>query len=242
MSTYQPKWLDWSPADQSQGVISTPPKKAQVGTDKTDKSPLSPLNPPFVSFVSSSPGRFRGGRKEPLALHEGAQITKNAPLSLTDKTDKRSERTLWEEPDKPDKSPPGTRAVLLAVPDGVPEAWVQGVGDLMVMPPHSAWSDENWKTLQEGALRFLREWAAQAHRLGWDALDLFGVHPTAPAARFNYMGLVPLLKGRPVVVITDDSAAIKAASIGTLTFRRRAAPPVERCLVWELAVSEMEVA
>ena len=117
MSVYQPKWLDWSPADQSQGVISTPPKKAQVGTDKTDKSPLSPLTPPFVSSVSSSPGRFRGGRKEPLALHEGAQITKNAPLSLTDKTDKRSERTLWEEPDKPDKSPPGTRIVLLAVPD-----------------------------------------------------------------------------------------------------------------------------
>ena len=136
MSVYQPKWLDWSTADQSQGVISTPPKKAQVGTDKTDKSLLSPLNPPFVSFVSSSPGRFRGGRKEPLALHEGAQITKNAPLSLTDKTDKRSERTLWEEPDKPDKSPLVRKVVLLVVPDGVPEEWVQGVGDLMVMPPH----------------------------------------------------------------------------------------------------------
>jgi len=159
VSVYQPKWLDWSTADQSGGVISTPPKKAQVGTDKTDKSPLRALTPPFVSFVSSSPGRFRGDRKGPLAFHEGAQITKNAPLSLTDKTDKRSERTLWEEPDIPDKSPLVRRVVLLAVPDGVPEEWVQGVGDLMVMPPHSAWSDDGWKTLQEDALRFLREWA-----------------------------------------------------------------------------------
>ncbi len=68
-----------------------------------------------------------------------------------------------------------TRAVLLAVPDGVPEAWVQGVGDLMVMPPHPAWTEDGWKTLQGDALRFIREWAGQAHRLGWEALDLFGV-------------------------------------------------------------------
>ncbi len=85
----------------------------------------------------------------------------------------------------------------------------------------------------EDALRFLNEWAGQAHRLDWDALDLFGAHSTAPAARFDCMGLVPLLNGRPVLALTDDSAAIKAASGGSLTFRRRAAPPVERCLVWE---------
>ncbi len=67
-----------------------------------------------------------------------------------------------------------TRAVLLAVPDGVPEEWVQGVADLMVMPPHPDWKDGDWQTLREDALRFLQEWAAQAHRLGWQALDLFG--------------------------------------------------------------------
>ncbi len=137
-----------------------------------------------------------------------------------------------------EKSPPEThgqilRAVLLAVPDGVPEEWVQGVGDLMVMPPHSAWSDEEWKTLQEDALRFLRELAGQAHRLGWDALDLFGTHRTAPTVRFDCMGLVPLLRGRAVLAITEDSAAIRTASGGSLTFRKRTSPPTERCLVWE---------
>ncbi len=68
------------------------------------------------------------------------------------------------------------RAVLLVVPDGVPEEWAQGVGDLMVMPAPPAWSDEGWKTLQEDALRFLKEWAGQAQRMGWEALDLFGAH------------------------------------------------------------------
>ncbi len=145
-------------------------------------------------------------------------------------------------PDLPDKSPLVRRVVLLAVPDGVPEEWVQGVADLMVMPPHPAWKDGDWHILQEDALRFLQKWPGQARRLGWEALDLFGVHPTAPTARFDCMGLVPLLKGRPMLALTDDSAAIKAASSGTLTFRRRAAPPVEWCLVWELAAPEMEIA
>ena len=125
------------------------------------------------------------------------------------------------------------RAALLAVPDGVPEEWVQGVGDLLVMPPHPDWKEGGWHTLQGDALRFIQDWAGQAHRLGWDALDLFGVHRTKPTARLDCMGLVPLLKGRPVLALTEDSAAIKAASGGSLTFCRRGTPPVERCLIWD---------
>ena len=127
-----------------------------------------------------------------------------------------------------------TRAVLVEVPDGVPEDWVQGVGDLMVMLPHPDWTEDGWKTLREDALRFIQEWAGQARRLGWEVADLFGVHPTKPRARFDCMGLVPLLKGRPVLAITDDSAAIRSVSGGTLTFRGGGAVAVARCLVWEL--------
>ncbi len=137
-----------------------------------------------------------------------------------------------------EKSPPEThgqilRAVLLVVPDGVPEEWVQGVCDLMVMPPHADWKEGDWRTLQEDARRFLKEWAGQAHGLGWDALDLFGAHPTKPTARLDCAGLVPLLRGRAVLALTEDSAAIKTASGRSLTFGRRIPPPTERCLVWE---------
>ncbi len=97
---------------------------------------------------------------------------------------------------------------------------------------HPAWHENDWHTLQDDARRFLQEWASQARRLGWEALDLFGVHPTAPTARFDCMGLVPLLRGRAVSALTKDSAAIKTASGRSLTFRRRAASA--RCLVWEL--------
>ncbi len=208
MSVYQPQWQGWTP---------NPPSPLP---DLPDKSPPKAPNTPFVGFVGLSPGHFQGGSTDHLKLGGKSQ---------------NPEKTLWEEPDIPDKSPPGTRIVLLAVPDGAPEGWVQGVGELMVMPPHPAWTEDGWKTLQGDALRFIREWANQAHRLGWDALDLFGVHRTKPTARLDCMALVPLLKGRPVLALTDDSAAVKTASGGTLTFRRRGTPPVALCLVWKLA-------
>ncbi len=112
--------------------------------------------------------------------------------------------------------------------------WVQGLADLLAMPSHPDWPEPGWKILQEDALVFLTNWAAQARRLDWDALDLFGVHADAPHARLDGMGLVPLLSGRPVVALTEDSAAISAASGGTLMFRRHRSSPPGRCLIWEL--------
>ncbi len=130
--------------------------------------------------------------------------------------------------------PPGGRAVLLQAPDGVPESWVQGVSDLLAMHAHPDWPEPAWRVLREDALTFLPVWAAQAHALGWDSPDLFGVHAEAPHARLDGMGLVPLLGGRPVIALTEDSAAIGAVTGGTLTFRRHKAPPLDRCLIWEL--------
>ncbi len=130
--------------------------------------------------------------------------------------------------------PPGGHAVLLQVPEGVPPDWVQGVADLLAMTPRPDWPETGWEVLREDALTFLKDWAAQAHALGWDALALFGVHAAAPHARLDGMGLVPLLSGRPVIALTEESAAIKANSGGTLTFRRRRAWPPGRCLIWEL--------
>jgi hypothetical protein len=34
--------------------------------------------------------------------------------------------------------------------------------------------------------------------MGWTTLDLFGVHPTRPAVRFDVMGLLLLLQGGEV--------------------------------------------
>jgi hypothetical protein len=66
---------------------------------------------------------------------------------------------------------------------------------------------------------FLRDWGETAHRLGWTTLDLFGVHPIAPACRFDVMGLIPLLAGHQVVALTDSTAIIRRA-FSTLTYRQ----------------------
>ena len=80
-------------------------------------------------------------------------------------------------------------------PGDVPDHWAQGICDLLVMLPHSDWTEDGWKTLQGDAVRFLRHWASQAHKLGWEALDLFGVQPhqadrnlVSPEAQPRYSG------------------------------------------------------
>jgi hypothetical protein len=68
---------------------------------------------------------------------------------------------------------------------------------------------------------FLQRWGAQAQALGWQADDLFRLHSTAPLARYDVMGLVWLLRGREVVAVTAQTATIRTASGGTLTYHRR---------------------
>jgi hypothetical protein len=67
---------------------------------------------------------------------------------------------------------------------------------------------------------FLTTWAAAADRLGWTTLDLFGVHPVAPASRFDVMGLIPMLRGDTVSALTEQFAAIQCVSGAGQSFRR----------------------
>lgn len=81
-------------------------------------------------------------------------------------------------------------------------------------------SDERWVELLSDAEAFLSTWGSSAERLGWTALDLFGVHPIAPAVRFDVMGLIPMLTGGEVIGLTDAVATIRRPSGAILTYRR----------------------
>ena len=123
--------------------------------------------------------------------------------------------------------------VLLAVPPGVPEQWVQGVADLLAMTRPAAWSEEQWAILREDAFAFLRDRGAEAARLGWHLLDIFGVDPRAPLARYDAMGLVVLLCARRVAALHHDRAVIENSGGTPTTFTRHPMPPA-RVAVWEL--------
>ena len=127
-----------------------------------------------------------------------------------------------------------TKIVLLHVPPGVPEAWVQGVADLLAMARPASCPEAKWQVLREDAYHFLRGHAARAHGLGWTALDLFGVHRERPWARLDVMGLVPLLDGARVTALSATEAVIEKPSGARLTFRRRGQVADEACLIWEL--------
>ena len=127
-----------------------------------------------------------------------------------------------------------TKIVLLAVPPGVAETWVQGVADLLAMSRPASCPAGRWQALREDSYTFLRDHAARAYGLGWTALDLFGVHPAKPWARLDTMGLVPLLNGARVTALSDTEAVTEKPSGARLTFRRRGQTPDEVCLVWNL--------
>jgi hypothetical protein len=87
---------------------------------------------------------------------------------------------------------------------------------------------DRWQAAVEDGRRFLARWGEQAEALGWTARDLFGLHqpPGAPhpsysrLARYDETGLIWLLQGRPVVALTEATAAIQS-STGAITIYRR---------------------
>ncbi len=127
-----------------------------------------------------------------------------------------------------------TKIVLLHCPPGVPVAWAQGVADLLAMAPPASYPPDAWTALREDAYHFLRHHAAQAHALGWTALDLFGVHAIKPFERLDCAGLILLLNGARVVALSDTEAPIEKSNGSRLTFRRRAVESDEVCPVWGL--------
>jgi hypothetical protein len=64
---------------------------------------------------------------------------------------------------------------------------------------------------------FLDQWGREAERLGWGAEELFGLHPDAPMARYDRMGLIWMLKGECVVALTAAGAKLSSE----LTFYRK---------------------
>jgi hypothetical protein len=88
---------------------------------------------------------------------------------------------------------------------------------------------------------FLSLWREQAEALGWSTADLFGLAPVPerrPAnyrrlSRYDLTGLLWLLKGRPVVALTETTAAIQTRSGAILTYRKHHKPalgPLGDCL------------
>jgi putative DNA primase/helicase len=110
----------------------------------------------------------------------------------------------------------GTAALGQDLATDIPASYAQQFRALQAACPADV-SSERWQLCLGDARRFFGKWGRKAHKLGWTAHDLLGLHPTAPLARHDEMGLLWTLRGQSVV----DLGARAAKLSGGLTMRRR---------------------
>jgi hypothetical protein len=127
------------------------------------------------------------------------------------------------------------RAAIIEYDGGAPRIWAEALARLDPARPPCDISPMRWLRFIDDCGRFLDEgWAARAEALGWGPLDLFGCNRDKPFARISQAGLIWLLEGRKLSVLTADTAAITTPSGGHLTFYRRRLE-TGGVLAWELA-------
>lgn len=153
--------------------------------------------------------------------------------------DERNER-YEETPRAAPQHPVNSFSSFISLPENIDSQcdpareWVAGYAVMRSMPPPDGFYAERWDRLVRAAGKFLAHWRADAARLGWSTLEIFGAHEQAPAARFDCMGLALLLDRGEVVSIDRDGADIMTVSGSRQRFRRRPLP-AGTVPLWELA-------
>jgi hypothetical protein len=89
----------------------------------------------------------------------------------------------------------------------VPAPYVQSFRALESACPDEVPKDR-WLRCLDDARPFFRRWGQQAQRLGWSPQDLMGLHPTAPLARHDQMGLLWSLRGQTVTDLGAKAAKL----------------------------------
>ena len=139
--------------------------------------------------------------------------------------------------DQSDKSPPPAmpvdRQASLRTPFGRLHRFCRTFSALEVRCPDLVPVDR-WPLAVEDGRRFLARWGEQAEALGWTARNLFGLHkpPEKPhpsysrLSRYDETGLIWLLQGRPVMALTEASAAIQGPTGAITIYRKHNKPPL----------------
>jgi hypothetical protein len=89
----------------------------------------------------------------------------------------------------------------------VPEVYARAFAAIQTNRPADV-PGERWEHFTNDAGLFLDRFGQEAERLGWRADELFGLHPTAPLARYDCMGLLWMLRGEHVTELTDKLARL----------------------------------
>jgi hypothetical protein len=104
---------------------------------------------------------------------------------------------------------------------GMPREWAEAFAPIAQSPAPGDFEPERWQDILDGMLCFCDEWAGRAAVIGWQPGEIFGLHPTAPAARVDRRGLGLLLgNGARVEAIDNEGADIRTAGGARQRFYR----------------------
>lgn len=125
------------------------------------------------------------------------------------------------------------RAGIVEYDTGAPREWAEGLARLEPDKPARC-PRKRWLMFLDDCDKFVDQWAKQAVVMGWRAHDLFGCDAPAPFARLDRTGLLWLVAGDDIVLLTADIAVIRRPSGARLTHWRLSSDGAGRVLVWQL--------
>lgn len=140
---------------------------------------------------------------------------------------------LHEEAGRSDVDAFEERAAIVEDGAGVPRIWAEALARLDLAARPQGEPDDRWRQLMDDAGRFLDRWGADAARLGWSAIDVFGTGVDRSEVDAHPGGLVPLIRGGFVESIARDRATIRMPSGGVVVYLRR--PCAGSSSEWERA-------
>lgn len=127
------------------------------------------------------------------------------------------------------------RAAIVECNGAIPRDWAEGFARLDPNRPPGDVPLKRWQRFADDVGLFLDgPFRPLAARLGWGPYDLFGCDRDRPFARIDQAGLLWLLNGDPVVMLSENAAIIERRAGVRHTFRRKPAE-LGRVLAWELA-------
>ena len=116
----------------------------------------------------------------------------------------------------------------------IPSAWAEGLARLDRNRPPGDVPPSRWRRFVDDAKLFRdSRFCTAAAAFGWTAHDLFGCDPDRPFARVDQAGLLWLLGGTRLVVLTTDAAVIETNTGTRQVWRRKPGDPAQ-VLAWEL--------
>ena len=118
----------------------------------------------------------------------------------------------------------------------IPIDWIQGVARLDHHRPPNDVPRLRWHQFVQDCQHFLsspENWAERAAQLGWDAVALFGCHPTRPLDYSGTAGLLWAMNGGRLVGLHRDWAVIDMPlQTRQRVFSRRNVEPTKISLPW----------